>query len=169
MTRLISFILISVCSVGYSQIDTKTIKDQAKVTAEATINSDFETLLKFTHPTVIKMIGGKDKMLHILKTGKEEMDKEGIKFLKVDIGKPSKTYQAGNEIHCLVPQTIFMKVQGGKLKTEAHLLAISQDNGSNWFFIDTAQLNMTNVRTVLPNFNMALKIPAKTQPTFFKD
>ena len=108
-------------------------------------------------------------MVSIIKKGKVEMEQQGISFETVTIGKPSETVKAGDEIHCLVPQTIFMKVPKGKIKSETYLLAVSKDNGSNWFFIDTVNLTLDNVKTVLPNYNADLKIPTKKQPKFIAD
>jgi hypothetical protein len=42
--------------------------------------------------------------------------------------------QAGEEIHCLLPQTVIMKYGDKRMKSEGHLLCISQDKGQNWFF-----------------------------------
>lgn len=97
------------------------------------------------------------------------MEQQRIRFETVVIGEPSKTVNAGEEIHCLIPQTILMKVPKGKMKSETYLLAVSKDNGDNWFFIDTVNLTMENVKTVLPNYNSDLKIPTKKQPKFIAD
>jgi len=97
------------------------------------------------------------------------MGQQGISFDKVIIGKPSKTVIAGDEIHCLVPQTVYMKVPKGKLKSETQLLAVSRDNGSNWFFIDAVSLNKDNIKRVLPNYNFDLVLPTKSEPIFVSD
>ena len=98
-----------------------------------------------------------------------EMGQQGISFESVIIGKPSKTVIAGNEIHCLVPQTVYMKVPKGKLKSETQLLADSRDNGSKWFFIDAVNLNKDNIKIVLPNYNFDLVLPPKNEPIFIAD
>jgi hypothetical protein len=51
-----------------------------------------------------------------------------------------------------------------KIRRESHLLAISKDNGKHWYFMDTANLLRDNVKSILPHYNMELKIPAKEQP-----
>lgn len=163
----LTFILISCFTFG--QVDNKKVKEQAELTAKSLLQGDYETLLRFTYPKVIEMVGGRERMISLIKKGKVEMGQQGISFETVTIGEPSKTVKAGEEIHCLVPQTIFMKVPKGKMKSETHLLAVSKDNGNNWFFIDTVNLTMDNVKTVLPNYNSDLKIPTKKQPKFIAD
>lgn len=164
-----TLILIITSSFAFGQVDNTKIKAQAELMATSLLQDKYETLLKFTYPTVIEMVGGQAKMISIIKTGKGDMAKQGISFETVTIGEPSKTVKAGDEIHCLVPQTIFMKVPKGRVKSESYLLAVSKDNGDNWFFIAAINLTMDNVKTLLPNYNLELQIPPKKQPIFIED
>jgi hypothetical protein len=168
--RLFLILLLALffhCSFG--QADPQKIKTQAELTAQALLKGDYETFIEFTYPKVIEMLGGKEKMMAMLKNGTMEMEQQGIGFESVTIGTPSASVQAGEEIHCLVPQTIIMKIPNGKIKTETFLLAISPDNGGRWFFIDTSNLKMENVTKVLPNYNTDLIIPTKKQPEMIKE
>ena len=165
----LTFLLILLTKVSFGQVDSKVIKEQAESTAKALLNDDYETIIKFTYPKVIELVGGRDKMISLIKKGKVEMGQQGITFDKVTIGKPSKTVIAGDEIHCLVPQTVYMKVPNGKMKSETQLIAVTRDKGTNWYFIDAVNLNKENVRRVLPNYNFDLILPTKKQPVFIAD
>jgi hypothetical protein len=167
--RQLTFLLALLTTTCFGQVDSNVIKEQAELTAKALLNDDYETVIRFTYPKVIELVGGRDKMISLIKKGKIEMGQQGISFDKVTIGNPSKTVIAGDEIHCLVPQTVYMKVPKGKMKSETHLIAVSQDNGANWFFIDTVKLNKDNIKIVLPNYNFDLILPAKKQPIFIAD
>lgn len=160
--------MLIACS-SFGQVDNKKIKEQAEMTAKSLLEDDYESLLKFTYPKVIELVGGRERMISIIKKGKAEMKQQGISFESVTIGEPSGTVKAGDEIHCLIPQTVFMKVPRGKMKNESYLLAVSQDDGNNWFYIDTTNLTMDNVKMVLPNYNSDLKIPVKKEPQFIAD
>src|SRR5688572_11812553 len=169
----ITFMFIGTLAIGQVDhekvVDNSKVKEQAEMTAKSLLENDFETLMKFTYPKVIELVGGRDKMISLIKKGTVEMDQQGISFDKVIIGEPSKTIMAGEEAHCLISQTIFMKVPKGKIKSETYLLAISKDSGNHWFFIDTVNLTMDNIKKVLPNYNPELIIPGKKQPEFIKD
>ena len=167
--RQLTFLLTFLTTLTFAQVGSDVIKKQVELTAKALLNDDYETLIKFTYPKVIELVGGRDKMISLIKKGKIEMGQQGISFDKVIIGKPSKTVIAGDEIHCLVPQTVYMKVPKGKLKSETQLLAVSRDNGSNWFFIDAVSLNKDNIKRVLPNYNFDLVLPTKSEPIFVSD
>lgn len=162
----LALLLVILNTMSFAQVDSRVIKEQAELTANALLNDDYETVIKFTYPKVIEMVGGRDKMISLIKNGKTEMKQQGITFNKVIIGRPSKTVIAGNEIHCLIPQTIYMKVPKGKMKSETYLIGVSRDKGVNWYFIDAANLNNDNVKRVLPNYNFDLTLPTKKQPIF---
>jgi hypothetical protein len=168
--KKIILVLLLVPTLVSAQVDGWVIKKQAEQLAMAVLSDDYQTIIKFTYPKVVESLGGPDKMIAIIKKGNTEMANQGISFHKVIIGEQSgKVVNAGNEIHCLIPQTTFMKGPGGKVKTETYLLAISKDKGKHWYFIDAAQLTNENVKSVLPNYNAELKLPAKKQPEFIKD
>ncbi len=169
MKKYFALTLILITCSAFGQVDNKKIKEQAELTAKSLLQDDYETLIKFTYPKVIEMVGGREKMISLVKKGKVEMGQQGISFETVTIGEASKTVKAGQEIHCLIPQIVLMKGPNGKMKSETYLLAISKDNGNNWFFIDTVNLTMDNVKTVLPNYNPDLQIPAKKPLKFIAD
>jgi len=163
------FLLVVMTTASFRQVDSNAVKEQAELTAKALLNDDYESIIRFTYPKVVELVGGRDKMILLIKKGKIEMEQQGISFQKVVIGEPSKTVIAGNEIHCLVPQTVYMKVPKGKIKSETQLIAVSRDKGVNWYFIDAVNLNMDNVKSILPNYNVDLILPEKKQPVFIAD
>jgi hypothetical protein len=168
MMKLI-FLMTLLTALSFGQGDSNVIKEQAELIAKALLNDDYEAIIRFTHPNVIELVGGRDKMVSLIKNGKIEMRQQGISFDKITIGKPSKTVRAGDEIHCLVPEIVYMKVPKGKMKSESQLIAVSRDKGTNWFFIDAVNLNKDNIKSVLPNYNFDLVLPTKKQPIFIAD
>ncbi len=158
----ISFLLAS-CGVQY------TAKKQAKIMAEAIKTANYEVTLKYTHPSVIQMIGGNSNFIEILKSGTQEMKTMGNRYESIKLGKPSKTVIAGNEVHCLIPENITMKLKDGKVISKSYFLAVSKDNGKNWTFIETAILTKDNIKTILPNYNEKLVIPEKKAPKHIKN
>jgi hypothetical protein len=58
-------------------------------------------------------------------------------------------------------QTVF-----GKIELETSLIAISNDGGKNWTFIDTSIYNVKDVKASLPHLSPDLDIPPAKQPKF---
>jgi hypothetical protein len=114
-------------------------------------------------------MGGRARAIAALEQGLQKMDAEQARFESVRIGTPSAPVRAGNELHALVPQTIVLKVKGGRLTRTTHLLAVSADGGKKWWFVDTAPLAGRAVRRVFPDFNDAITLPPPAKPTFTPD
>ena len=162
LVLLSSFLLSTV--LAHSQIDPKNIKDQAMQLSIALLAGDYPTLVKHTYPEVVERMGGAEKMIALVKRGRADLEGQGIAIDTSMVGDPSATVTAGNEIHCLVPQTVVLTIPKGKVRSESYLIGISQDGGKHWYFIDTAQITMANVKDVLPNYNMDLVIPPAKSP-----
>ena len=156
------FFIIS-CSIQNSAIK------QANILTNAMKTRKYEVTAKYTHPNIIEMLGGDKKYLQILAKGGKEMKNMGISYESIELGKPSGTVVAGNELHCLIPETITMKLKEGKMVSKSHLLAVSKDKGKNWTFIEVAMLDDETVKKVLPNYNTELKLPKMEEPNYIKD
>ncbi|HVX51344.1 MAG TPA: hypothetical protein VHB48_14360, partial [Chitinophagaceae bacterium] len=86
------FILMSCCGnvFGRQQFDTAAVvKKQANEMCTGFVNGNIKILAKYTHPVIIKSIGGADKMEATIKQGLEQMKKQGMGFQSVTTGKPS--------------------------------------------------------------------------------
>lgn len=167
MFRLFLFLLFaSATFFAQAQDYTQSIKSDVENLKVAFDAKDFNKLTDFTYPSVVEQMGGKELMVQTLETGFQQLQTQGVTFKALEIGEIGKVYEAGDELHALVAQKLEMSVPGGTVKAASYLLAISQNNGKNWYFIDTAQLNGQAIKALLPAFNEDLVIPAKTEPVF---
>lgn len=157
------FLLLILPATVFAQ-DPAVVKRQADVVAKALLNSDFKTVIAHTYPKAVNIGGGKDKMLQMMSSGINQMKAQGFAFEKVTIGQPGKFYKAGTEIHCLIPEQLIMKTTKGRIAASSNLLAISNDGGKNWTFLDMNQGTINSVKQLFPNFNSNLIIPKPAPP-----
>jgi hypothetical protein len=146
--------------------DSKAIKEQAELMGKLLLSKDFKSFAKYTYPKILDMLGGEEKMIATLENGSKEMEAQGMGILSVTVGEPSAIITAGKELQCTLPETLEMKVPNGKLKTKSTLIGISNDNGKNWYFIDTSGKDIKTLQQALPNLSGELVIPVQGQPTF---
>jgi hypothetical protein len=157
------FIILLIPARLFAQ-DTLILKVQANKLIEATLKKDYNTLASFTYPKVVEMMGGKEKMIQTIQTGMQKLSDQGFTVQKGVIGSPGKFYKAGKEIHCLLPETITMLTKEGKLLSKSNLLAITQDGGSNWYFLDVNSSTINFVPKLFPQFNKKLVLPEPAEP-----
>ncbi|MGY4537758.1 hypothetical protein ACVW0P_002177 [Mucilaginibacter sp. UYNi724] len=164
MKLSLKLIILLVLPVSVFAQNPAVVKQQATVVANALLKSDFKTVLDHIYPKAVAMGGGKAKMLQMMTAGINQMKSQGFAFEKVSVGTPGKFYKAGNEIHCLVPESLVMKTSQGRFATKSNLLCVSSDGGKTWSFLDMNQGTMGSVKTLFPNFNSNLIIPKPEVP-----
>ena len=134
------------------------ILTQAYQMAAGLINGDYKTVAAYTHPNLIRLAGGTDKVGKAFEQGKGK-----IRVVDVSFGKPSALVKAGKERQCVVPQTVTIQLPQGSLRTNSSLIAFSGDGGKHWVFADT-QPGIEQLRKVIPTISRKLVIPAVVVP-----
>ena len=162
---LILLFLSSNLIVSQNQYATK-ISESGKKMSEAIIANDYETLADFTYPVIIEMMGGRTNMIQATEDAISQMRNQGYVVSKIKFGKPENIFDAGDELHCLMPQTLEIKNPKGTIINNSYLIAVSKNQGEKWYFVDTADLTNENIHKLFPNFNSELSIPMKKAPEF---
>lgn len=149
--------------------DALILKKQAKRFAEATFSSDHKTVIDLTYPRLIQLSGGRDTLQKLITERIESLKKQGIIKFDGSVGSPGPFYKAGKQIHCLIPETIILHMFNGRYVNRSYLLAISDNAGKSWTFMDVGKMPSEVLHKLLPNYNEELIIPASGQPMFFAD
>jgi hypothetical protein len=143
----------------FSQTKEDALKD-ALATSKATLDMDFDTVLKHTHPKVIEIMGGKEAALILLQTTFESMKTQGFVFEKAEIRNVSEIIKEQHQYRCFIEGYNQMKIASQRIKSKSYLLGIYNEAESFWWFIEAKQLkNKAMLDEVLPNFKTRLKIP----------
>lgn len=149
-----------------SPVQMAALKSQANITANAIITQNYKVLANHTYPAIIEAMGGEAKMTVVLKKGMEQMKAQGFSFKSLTIGNITHAKKSGTELFAIVPDTLRMNAAGGFIVAPSALIAISEDEGKRWYFVDTAPMQNDNIKKIIPNFPKGLVIPGKSQPAF---
>ena len=155
---LIVFLVTSAVAVK-SQQYLISLKEQGNKMANAAVTSDYKTLLRFTHPAVIKMMGGAEKAQQVIAKGMNAAKASGVSFEKAGVGAPQQLIVGKTNIQCLMPQTVEMKMGYNKIESVTHLFCITYNSGKDWYFVDVGRGNEAQVRKLLPEMSAKLVVP----------
>ena len=133
------------------------------------MKEDYQSFVKYNHPQITEMMGGTKKMVNALEKMINEMKSQGASFSSIKFGQPFEFIRTEYEFQCLIPQTLEVKVPNGKMVTVSALIAVSMDEGKNWFFIDTGGKDLIAVRYIVPTLSGELILPIKQKPVFYRD
>lgn len=167
MTRILMILWVTCAFAATAQPDKIKIKAQAEEAAQALLKDDYTIIEKYTYPKVAEQYGGMEKMMKMARAGKEDLEAMGIILESVVIGEPTDPLKAGDQLHCLIPQTTVIRKPDGTVTTESYLFGVSVDQGDQWYFISMTNMTIDGIRELLPSYNTELVIPEK-KPSVFK-
>lgn len=144
------------------------IQQQATDMGKALIRRDYLSYVNFTHPKLLKEMGGKEKMAASIRQQMEQMEQKGTQVLDLKYGTPSSIVKQKDEFQCTIPQMMTLKIQQGKIMAKSTLIAISQDKGEHWFFVDAGDRDLATLRASLPNISKLLTLPTPEPPKFIQ-
>ncbi len=170
--KSLSLLLLFILPFTFPSIAQTIAQQREQITAgvqkigEATVKSDFETVLAYTHPKIIAAGGGKDSLMSVVKKNFKQMQSQGIAIKSFTIGVPGDIEIIGRLHYSMVPQTMVLQVPGGTLSAKSSTLAVSEDSGQHWYFINPKNKDEATLWAVFPELRGKLIIPDYGQPVF---
>ena len=143
------------------------VKSAAKRMNDALVRKDIKTFVKTTYPKVVEMTeGGLTKIQSELEIQIATIEKSGSKILSAWPGDATAIIDTAGEYQCTIPQYMKMQLVNGALTTQTTLIALSQDKGKTWYFIDATDKPLNQWRNFFPNLSSKLIIFPAKEPKF---
>ena len=124
---------------------------QAQECSDATLEGDYEKLADMTHPNVVKLVGGKEKMVDLLKKSMAKMKDEGIIFESCKASAADSSLRSGTSLYCIIPTVVKIKFddksEKKRLTQQSFLLGVSTDDGKTWKFMDVRKASPACARS----------------------
>lgn len=166
--QLFSFLLIAfVSSVSYGQTEQE-LKDlalaQAQITCDATVSKDYKTVISYTLPAIVDLLGGEVTAVETIQGAMESMNQGGTFIVSSEATALTAFGQENSEYRCIVENKIEIKMPGQTIKSTNYMLGIYNEEARTWHYIEASQLKNPQMKQmVLPDFETALNIPDNTQ------
>lgn len=140
--------------------------ENAQATSSATIVMDFETVLKYTLPSVLELMGGKEAALPMLTSQFEKMTADGFVFEKAEVKGIVDFKKENDQYRCIVEGYNEMRMPEMKITSKSFLLGIYDDEVKHWYFVEAKQLKNPAMRDiVLPDFKTEMELPEDEMTT----
>ena len=136
---------------------------RTKELEEAIGRKDYAKMVDLTYPKLVESLGGRDKMFAEMSNEMKSMEAEGVELLSTVPSPPTQFVHESNGVYAVVPVTTKIKARDGIFQTEGSLIAISNDGGTSWTFVDATGKDQTELRKLLPNLDK-LNLPAEKPP-----
>jgi hypothetical protein len=137
---------------------------QAKELNEAFGKRDFARFVDLIHPKVVEMAGGRERMIADMTKELKQMEAEGVVILSSESGTPAQFVRDAGAIYAVLPTTTKTRTQTGVFQSESNMIAVSNDEGANWKFIDASGQNNGELNKLIPGVADKLKLPPDKTP-----
>ncbi len=159
---ILFFISGSIFSQNINTLKEYALRD-AKLVCEASMKKDYNTILKFTHPLILKKYGEKQlKQLteDIFKT----MSAQKIKIINSAVDELTDIRKEKKEYRCLIKNTIRMDFNGRKVTLKSSLFGFYDKKREHWYFIESNKLlDDPETKELFPSFKTEIEIPIDEQ------
>lgn len=156
---LLLFISGFITAQSTEELKQSAIRD-AKAAANASLKLDYETILKYTHPSIVEVSGGKDYLIKAMSDMFDNMKKQGFVFEKAEVIEVTNVLEEDGEYHCLVRNNNQMVISGMRIKSKSHLFGFYDAEKKQWYFLEAEKLkNKDLVNQLLPDFKTTINIP----------
>lgn len=147
--------------IGFGQYSTskENLILQANKASSLLLSGNYEEYVKFINTDVMEYIGGYAATLEYTKQSMGKIIQQNE--IDIIIGNPTEIISHNNQLQSTFPQTLVMKNKEGRFITKYNLIAISNDNGKNWTFIDTGGKDIQSMLKDFPKLSSKLILPPK--------
>jgi hypothetical protein len=144
--------------------DTAPIRTGAVACANAMERGDFAAILDTSHPKVIQLGGGRENMLRQVQKAMGDMKQQGFIIHSITVGQPTEPVTANAQAFSTVPTTMKAGLPEIIVTSDSYLLAVSEDRGVTWSYIDGSILTPDLMKQLFPDAPANFQLPAKKAP-----
>lgn len=158
----ILFLIVFFCiNILNSQNQNENLKFDLEKMRIFFLNKQFDLYSDFIYPETIRIYGGIENLKNNLASELEKMKKDGYFILNIYFDEFSEPIYKNNEIQISLTQTLLLQTPNGKIEGKYSLIAISNDTGLNWKFIDSSGKTKEQICEIYTNLDDAILIKEK--------
>jgi hypothetical protein len=156
--------LLMLPQMSTAQSTPSAIKAAAISMGNALVKKNSDQFLSYMHPSMIKLAGGKEKLSVISDSALKVFEQFGGKVSRITYGNPAEIISYKKTLQSVITQTTTLSSFIGDAEWSSSLIAISNDNGKSWTFIDTNMFGIKQIKAAMPDISPALVIPKAAAP-----
>ena len=161
---IVSLLIVACATDPREELLTQRIEEQALIGTRAFQQGNLEIVADQTYPRLVAQLGGRQKMIVAMRAAMKEMRAKGFEFAGFDFDDPTRPVPSNGELFSVVPETITMATRDATYTQKSFMLAISQNDGVTWTFIDGATLTPAILSDLFPNVPPSVRLPKPSPP-----
>jgi hypothetical protein len=120
---------------------------------KALINEDFVAFSRYNHPVMVESLGGKERLIDLLRANARQFRETNTAIKSVKLKEILDIRSGRNSIQILLTQEVVFQKDDELVEDIQKTIAISEDNGNKWYFINIEGKSKEEVSTFFPALN----------------
>lgn len=141
----------------------KSIKVEAQRIADALTSENYEVVAAMTYPPFVELCGGEKAMVDAMRQTRRRL-RAGQDTAVSTISDPTEVVNVKGRLIGVVPITIEVRTLEGKDVSRYTMLAVSDDGGTKWTWLEVGSMNEEQLEQLLPEAVGSVYIPRTGQP-----
>ena len=156
----LAFSTLLLGSEKLSDADAAAVIAGAKTLQKAFVDGDADTIIRATHPVILKIAGTRKQFEKITRDALKSM-KGMFTFEKTDWGEPTACEVGDTDEVCFIPRTDILKMGDKRIRSVAFLIAARAKGTKQWLYLDGASVskNPEQMHKMFPGLPKDLKLP----------
>jgi hypothetical protein len=156
--------LIIIFNASVNGQHASSIKTAALDMGNALAQKNSPKFIGYMHPVMVELAGGEKQLRLISDSALKVFEQFGGRVSKITFGNPGEVVKHKKMLQSVIPQTISLTSFMGDVELSTSLIAISEDDGGKWKFIDTNLFSVKEIKSAMPDLSPALVIPKSAPP-----
>lgn len=120
--------------------------------SQAMYRGDLDTILRYSHPKAIEMLGGPTAARAALEKAIQPILDIGMTLQAFSFPQPPEYIQGEERRFTIVPTLSIIAAQGQRIESLNYQFGILEPGAKGWTYLEGSRINQQNVRGFFPDF-----------------
>ena len=148
---------VGALAVSPQSQDATVVQQDVRRANDALYSGDVDTLLRYTHPRIIELMGGEQKTRETLKESLKVVREMRVE--KLSFPDAPRFFEGQDNFFVFVPTLTIVMVKGQRIESLNFQLGIKKKGQENWAYVEGSRINDSNVRSLFPDFPPGIEFP----------
>jgi hypothetical protein len=133
-----------------------TFKKDVEAMGRCLVESDYDCFIKYNHPMIIQGYGSKERMKDLLGQMMKGYREYQGEIKKIEFVGIHQVESNGSNIQAVIDQDVTLDKNGNRVADHQKVLAVSEDNGNTWYYINLTGTDKEKISRFYPELNKKL-------------
>jgi hypothetical protein len=152
-------LVLFLATAGVAQDESSRVQVDVRAILQAYYAGDVDTVLRYTHPTIVQMQGGVQATRGAIQHAVSTVTSVGMRLESLTFPKPPEFIEAPGRRFVVVPTLSVIAANGQQVESLNFQLGVLETDSAEWRYVEGSRINAQNVQILFPGFPAGYTFP----------